>query len=152
MLSTTTQYALRALIRLSQEPVGSAVLGRTLAEDAEIPANYLSKLLLTLRNAGIVEATRGSGGGYQLQRPADEVRLIEIIEIFDAPRAKPSCFLGNKECSDAEACAAHEAWKKIRDTFIEFLESTSLADISVKPGSRTNLVNLPPSPIEGLES
>lgn len=145
MLSTTAQYALRALTRLAQETPGSAVLGRTLAEDTEIPANYLSKLLLTLRNAGIVEATRGSGGGYQMLRRAADVRLIEIVEIFDAPRAKPSCFLGHKECSDAEACAAHDAWKKIRNQFLDFLESTSLADIAVDPASRTRLVNLPNS-------
>jgi Rrf2 family iron-sulfur cluster assembly transcriptional regulator len=152
MLSTTAQYALRALTRLAQEPDGSDVLGRTLAEDAEIPANYLSKLLVTLRNAGIVEATRGAGGGYRMLRSAADVKLIEIVEIFDAPRAKPSCFLGHKECSDAEACVAHEAWKKIRNQFLDFLESTSLADISANPGSRTNLVNLPPVPLGGSES
>lgn len=152
MLSTTAQYALRALTRLAREDPESAVLGRTLAEDAEIPANYLSKLLLTLRNAGIVEATRGVGGGYRMLRPADDVRLIEIVEIFDAPRAKPSCFLGHKECSDAEACAAHESWKKIRNQFLDFLESTSLADIAGDPESRTKLVNLPTSPIEAPES
>ena len=152
MLSTTAQYALRALTRLAQETEGEAVLGRTLAEDAEIPANYLSKLLLTLRNAGIVEATRGAGGGYRMLRPAGDVRLIEIIEIFDAPRAKPTCFLGHKECSDEEACAAHESWKTIRTQFLDFLESTSLADIAVQPGSRTNLVNLPPLSLGGSES
>ena len=152
MLSTTAQYALRALTRLAQEPAGSDVLGRTLADDAEIPANYLSKLLVTLRNAGIVEATRGAGGGYRLLRPAADVRLIEIVEIFDAPRAKPLCFLGHAECSDAEACAAHEAWKNIRTQYLDFLESTSLAAISVSPDARTSLVNLPNSSMGGAKS
>jgi len=151
MLSTTAQYALRALTRLALEAPGSAVLGRTLAENAEIPANYLSKLLLTLRNAGIVEATRGAGGGYRLSRPSDDVRLIEIVEIFDAPRAKPTCFLGHGECSDAEACPAHEAWKKIRNQYLDFLELTSLADIAVNPAGRSELVDLPISHVEAAE-
>ena len=42
-------------------PTGTALLGRDLAKAAEIPANYLSKILLTLRNAELVDTTRGSG-------------------------------------------------------------------------------------------
>ena len=50
MLSATSQYALRALVRLAAEPEGAAVLGRDLARECEIPANYLSKILWQLRN------------------------------------------------------------------------------------------------------
>ena len=128
------------------------MLGRVVAEETEIPANYLSKLLLTLRNAGILEATRGSGGGYRLLRPAAEVRLIEIVEIFDAPRARPTCFLGHSECSDADACPAHEAWKKIRNRYLSFLESTTLVDISLTPKSGRDPLNLPDSSLEAPES
>jgi Rrf2 family protein len=67
MLSITSQYALRALSHLARQS-GEAVLGRDLARSVEIPANYLSKVLLTLRNAGLVATARGSGGGYRLSR------------------------------------------------------------------------------------
>lgn len=144
MISTTAQYALRALTRLADEPKGAAVLGRTLAVDADIPANYLSKLLLTLRNAGIVDASRGTGGGYRLLRPATEIRLVEVVEIFDAPRARPTCLLGQSECSDATACAAHDAWKHVRNQYLAFLESTSLADISKTGAKIATDADLPP--------
>lgn len=133
MLSTTAQYALRALTRLAEEPRGSVVLGRTLAEEADIPANYLSKILLTLRNAGFVEASRGTGGGYRLIRPAAGIRLIEVVGMFDLTRARPSCFLGHPECGDDVACAAHEDWKQVLGRYLHFLESTSLADLAKKP-------------------
>ena len=62
MLSTTSEYALRALACLAGQPQGTDQLGRDLAKAAEIPANYLSKILLALRNAELVDTTRGSGG------------------------------------------------------------------------------------------
>jgi len=134
MISTTSQYALRALTKLAVQPPGESMLGRDLAAEADIPANYLSKILLSLRNAGILATTRGSGGGYRLDRKPSEIHLIEVVEVFDAPKARPDCLLGEGECSDEEACSAHQAWKQIRRNYIHFLETTTLAEISRRPG------------------
>lgn len=131
MLSTTSEHALRALTHLARLPEAASILGRDLASQAGIPANYLSKILWTLGNAGIIDATRGSGGGYRLKRCASEIRLFEIVELFDRDRARISCFLGGgKECEDNSACTAHEAWRGVRNSYLDFLHTTSLADIS----------------------
>jgi Rrf2 family transcriptional regulator, iron-sulfur cluster assembly transcription factor len=130
MFSTTCEYALRALVRLAVMPNGDAVLGRDLARHADIPANYLSKILLTLRNAGILTTARGTGGGYRLRKPAEAIRLIEVVELFDGARAKPACLLGGKDCSDENPCSAHEVWRAVRADYVAFLESTTLAAIS----------------------
>src|SRR5215471_1965372 len=76
MLTTTSEHALRALTYLARLPEGSSILGRELAKEASIPANYLSKILWTLGNAGIIDATRGSGGGYRLRRGPGAARLF----------------------------------------------------------------------------
>jgi Rrf2 family protein len=130
MFSTTCEYALRALVRLARMPNGTAVLGRDLAQHAEIPANYLSKILLTLRNAGILTTARGTGGGYRLRKSPDEIRLIQVVELFDGQRAKPACLLGGRECSDENPCSAHNAWRDVRVAYLSFLENTTLAGIS----------------------
>jgi Rrf2 family protein len=130
MFSTTCEYALRALVGLARVPNGDAVLGRDLARTAQIPANYLSKILLTLRNAGILTTARGTGGGYRLRRTPETIRLMEIVQLFDGARAKPACLLGGKECSDDDPCHAHASWRDIREAYVEFLESTTLASIA----------------------
>ena len=130
MHSKTAQYALRALAVLSGLPFGTAILGRDLAEQAGIPANYLSKVLLSLRNNGILSTARGSGGGYKLQRRPEEVRLVEIVEIFDGPTARPSCLLGGKDCSDHDPCSAHQAWREVRKQYVHSLKTTRLSDIT----------------------
>jgi Rrf2 family iron-sulfur cluster assembly transcriptional regulator len=131
MLTTTSEHALRALAHLAQLPEGSSMLGRELAEQADIPANYLSKILWTLGIAGIINATRGNGGGYRLKRNAAEVRLFEIVELFDRDSARMACLLGGgKECDPGDPCTAHDAWRGVRTAYLDFLNTTTLADIS----------------------
>jgi Rrf2 family iron-sulfur cluster assembly transcriptional regulator len=135
MLSITSQYALRALSHLARQE-GEAVLGRDLAQCVEIPANYLSKVLLSLRNAGLVDTTRGAGGGYRLRRPANDIRLIDIVELFEeVSRTHPTCFLGRtRACSESEPCTAHSAWKGLQAEYLRFLVSTPLSAIAGTPG------------------
>ena len=132
MLSTTSEYALRALAHLAHQPQGTALLGRDLAQAVEIPANYLSKVLLTLRNAGLVDTTRGSGGGYRLRKRAEEIYLIDIVELFEEiSRARPSCFLRHtRPCSGSNPCSAHAAWSDLQAAYLGFLISTPLSTIA----------------------
>ncbi len=130
MLSATSQYALRALTEMARLPTGCSILGRELAKKTGIPANYLSKILLCLRNEGLVATARGSGGGYWLLRPAKSIHLVEVVALFDGP-TKPACLLGvNERCSHAQPCSAHMSWRVVREHYEQFLETTTLADIA----------------------
>ena len=135
MLATPSEYALRALLLLSQTPPEQTVLGRELAVGARIPPRYLSKIMLALRRAGLVSASRGTGGGYTLLRPAAGIHLVEIVELFEGAGARPQCFLGvNAECNEEQPCSAHAYWKGVRKAYVDFLERTTLKDISLTPG------------------
>jgi Rrf2 family protein len=130
MFTATSEYALRALVQLARQPQGESVLGRELAEKGRIPANYLSKILWALRNAGFLETTRGQGGGYRLARAPQKITLIEIVRLFEGVTAEPGCLLGEQhECSDKTPCSAHAAWKKVKEAYLHFIRSTTLADI-----------------------
>jgi len=131
MISTTSEYALRALAHLSRMPEESAILGRDLARSTEVPANYLSKILLALRNAGYLTTARGSGGGYRLCKSPDEIYLMEIVELFEGSKAKPVCFLSrSKPCGDMGACTAHKSWRELSMAYRGFLLSTNISMIS----------------------
>lgn len=144
MFCVTAQYALRVLAYLSAQPKDSVVGGQDLSGRTGIPRNYLSKLLLVLGNAGIIEATRGSGGGYRLSSEPEKIPLIRIVELFDRQVVKRGCLLGLRPvCADEDPCTAHHAWKFAKTAYFDFLESTTLRDISgdgqqplLKAGSR----------------
>ncbi|MFV1963904.1 MAG: Rrf2 family transcriptional regulator [Pirellulaceae bacterium] len=130
LFSVTTEHALRAMVHLARTPAGEPVLGRDLADQTSIPGNYLSKMLVTLRNAGLVQTTRGQHGGYRIAKAPSEIRLIDIADLFEGSGCAPGCLLGeNHECCDELACPAHTRWKQVVDVYAEFLRTTTIADI-----------------------
>ena len=132
MLTATSEYALRALIHLARLSKESSILGRDLAQQGRIPRDYLVKILVALRNVGMVEAVRGQGGGYRLSKPPEQIPLIDVVEVFEGIRSKPGCLLGeNPECSDEHPCSAHAAWKQVLGAYIEFLTTKTIADIAM---------------------
>jgi len=131
MLSVTSQYALRALAQLAKNRKHRSMLGKDLAEKAAIPPNYLAKILLLLKNAGVLGTARGSRGGYWLARAPEEIKLIEIVQLFDQAQSPQPCILGERDdCSETESCTAHQKWHQIRMAYLEFLKGTSIADLA----------------------
>src|SRR4051812_22729030 len=131
MLSVTSQYALRALAQLAKNRKHRSMLGKDLAEKAEIPPNYLAKILLSLKNAGVLGTARGSRGGYWLVRDPEDIKLMEIVQLFDQMLSPQPCILGEKDsCSPDDSCLAHAKWHQIRMSYLEFLQGTSIADLA----------------------
>ena len=87
MLSITSKspYAVRAMVELHNlggaEPVPIAELARR----GDIPVQFLEQLFATLRRAGLLRSQRGVKGGYVFARPADEVSVLEVVELLDGP-------------------------------------------------------------------
>ena len=128
--STSTQYALRALIHLAITDRTGPVLVRQIAEAENIPKQFLSKILNTLRNRGLVESTKGPGGGFVLARSRNSIQVSEVIEALDGPgQSDLSCILGLEECNDTAPCALHDAWKKFREEYVKSLTSLTLEDL-----------------------
>ena len=130
MISTTSQYALRALTHIAALPAGSTVLSRDLAAATHVPPNYLSKVLLSLCNAGLLQSTRGAGGGYRLNRAAETIYLIDVVELFEGSKAKPTCLLHHRLCSDETPCNAHRVWRELSMVYNGFLVTTTLATLA----------------------
>ena len=87
MLSITTKspYALSALVELHLHGDGAPVPLAELARRRDIPVQFLEQLFATLRRAGVLRSQRGVKGGYTLGRPADQVTVLEVVELLDGP-------------------------------------------------------------------
>ena len=87
MLSITTKspYALSALVELHRQGGAGPVPIAELARRRAIPVQFLEQLFASLRRAGILRSQRGVKGGYTLARPADEVTVLELVEVLDGP-------------------------------------------------------------------
>ena len=135
ILSQTALYALRATLCLAGHGPSNPVRVDDIAEQLDVPRNYLSKILHALGRAGVLSSTRGPGGGFQLAKPASEVTLAEVVKHFDEIGEEPSCLLGRAQCSDLNPCSAHDRWRSVSVAVSSFFRETSIADLSV---SRTS--------------
>lgn len=134
LVSSTVEYALRALAALAERPPGELQHGGELATCCDIPANYMSKILWTLGKAGIVDAVRGVGGGYRLARSAQFIRLRDVFAALDGEECQARCLVNRQAaCRDEQPCPAHPAWRKVHHAYLEFLDTMTLADIAKHP-------------------
>ena len=140
----TSEYALRALIHVAHNSHKGPVLAREIADDTGIPGNYLSKILRELVRAGILDSTRGIGGGFRLLRPTSELRLADILGPFENSLQKDRCPFGNKECSDDHPCPAHDHWRPLREAYIHFMDRTTLEQVAVREAHPIGRPSVPP--------
>jgi len=90
-ISAQEEYGLRCLVQLANL---SANESRTLPQIAELEGISVAnagKLMWLLNRAGFVQATRGTKGGYSLARPANEIRLSEVIKVLDEDVLSKHC-------------------------------------------------------------
>lgn len=130
IFNRSKQYALLAMIELGKAPPDSFVYCRKLAREIGMPAPYLSKLLLQLVNAGLVEAMRGRCGGYRLAQAPASINLRTVMNALDGGREERECLLGLRECGDANACALHCQWRPVKEQLLGLLSHQTLAELS----------------------
>lgn len=133
MLSNTADYALRAILLLAREHSGRLVRAEEIAEAIGAPRNYLGKTLHALARAGIVTSGRGPQGGFALAVDPRLLTLAQVADLFDEPRPRPRCMLGNGPCNPAIPCAAHHRWTAIRAAQRAPFATTSIADLLGDP-------------------
>ena len=82
-----------------------------------------------LAEAGMVEASKGKYGGYQLTRSVEEIYLYQIIEVGEGWDLYRQCLLGFEECSEKNPCPIHSHWKAIKDRIEELFSTLTLKDL-----------------------
>ena len=130
MITTTGEYALRAMARIAQHPARQYALARDLGKELDIPGNYLSKVLQSLARAGLLDSQRGRNGGFRLARAPQDIKLFDILSAVEPMQRYETCILGHKECRDSDACPIHFMWKKARDKVLRLFRTTPLTKLA----------------------
>jgi Rrf2 family protein len=78
----SSRLAIYALIELAANP-GRQLSAVEIGEKYRVSSHHLAKVLMTLGRAGLVQATRGVGGGYSFTGNAKRLTLLEIISLFE---------------------------------------------------------------------
>lgn len=125
-VSTRVEYGMLALtdIALHSES-GSSVSTPDIAERQGISQKYLEQILIHLRQAGIIRAQKGLRGGYAMARPADSIRMSEILNALDNSILEESQSQGNG--GDLRSAVNACLWQKLNRSMIDFTENKTFA-------------------------
>ena len=137
--SKKSEYALRALIELT-EKYGQTVVPRSqLAEAQRIPIGFLEGILLTLKHAGIVSSQRGVEGGFRLVKSPENIALGQVIRTLDGPLAPIGCVskMAYRKCDDCPyaerpICPIQNVMLEVRNAIANILDHYTLEDFTRK--------------------
>jgi Rrf2 family protein len=105
------------------------ILLKDIAKEEDISEKYLSLIVIPLKAAGLLTASRGAKGGYALAVDPSSITLKTIFECLEGKIALVDCVSDSTECTRSGRCATREIWKSIADKMSELLNSMTLADV-----------------------
>ena len=130
MISTKGRYALRFLVDVAEHQAESFVPLRDVAERQGISEKYLESIVKELVKGGELEAMRGTGGGYRLNRPPEEDSVRSVLERMEGPLAPVACLgPGQKPCPRQADCRTLTLWQGLDRVISDYLAEFTLADL-----------------------
>jgi Rrf2 family protein len=142
IFTTKAEYGVRLLVELgrqSVDPGGPAPVSlKAIAEAEGLPLAYLERIVALLKKGGFVESTRGAHGGYRLARPAEDVRMDEVVLALEGAVAPMTCFvddadgtrvLCSHEADRGHGCATKLLWTRVQGGVVQALAGTTLAEL-----------------------
>ena len=141
MISQTVEYALRAVVHLASE----APAGRTtdqVARATRVPRAYLSKVLQSLRRAGLVHSQRGIGGGMTLTKSPADLTILEVVNAVEPIQRIRTCPL-ELAAHGVHLCPLHRRLDNALALFEEAFQNTTLAEVLAEPSRSVPLCPFP---------
>jgi Rrf2 family iron-sulfur cluster assembly transcriptional regulator len=127
-LTTKGRYAVTAMLDLAIHSSGSPITLADISQRQGISLSYLEQLFSRLRKQGLVDSTRGPGGGYRLGKAVGEIAVADVITAVDESVDATRCG-GLQNCQGEQRCLTHELWCELSDQIYDFLSGISLGDL-----------------------
>ena len=134
-LTSKGRYAVTAMLDLAFHAETGPVTLSEISRRQDISLSYLEQLFTRLRKQRLVRSTRGPGGGYSLNKPADQLAVAEIVAAVDETVDTTRCS-GAINCQDGSQCLAHELWDGLSRQIFGFLSDITLQDLLEDSGIR----------------
>ncbi|MGJ8639474.1 MAG: RrF2 family transcriptional regulator [Opitutaceae bacterium] len=133
----TAQNAISAMSYLAEvyDDGETKLSSLDIAGRRKLPKPLVAKLLVVLSQAGLVDGTRGPGGGYWLKREPSQISLSDIVVQFEKSDDRLQCPFGPGWCGHGDPCPLHAQLVEIDDQMTHFLQSTTL-DVFMASGAR----------------
>ena len=127
-MTRETDYAIRIAVFLARQyKCETGVSSADVALNTQAPYRFLRKIVRRMAAAGLVESTRGRGGGLRLKRAPRTISLLDIVTVMGASGVKLSlCLTRPGGCSRATRCRVHRELQSVQDVVDKRLQALTL--------------------------
>ncbi len=138
-MSTKGRFALNALIDLALRQAAGPVALASIGQRQRVSLSYLEQLFSRLRRDGVVESTRGPGGGYTLGRSAQSISVADIVRAVDDPA---EAAMAGSAAPDPSAAL----WQRLNGVVLDHMATISLASLVAEQVAQGAVVAARPAP------
>lgn len=141
-LTAYTNYALRTL-QLAALKAPDRVRVDDVVRVHPVARPHIVKVVHTLGRAGYLRTIRGRGGGFTLARPAEEIRIGDVVRLTEGPLHIAECFDPSRNtCPLIGVCKLSVALSDALSAFMAVLDGLTLADIASNRGDLLDRIGL----------
>ena len=141
-LTQFSDYSLRTLLYLGAHQERLVSVGEV-ARAYRISYHHLVKVAGMLAELGLVEATRGRGGGLRLARAPEAINVGWVVRHTESDFHLVECFDPTTDtCPITPACMLKNVLQEARNTFLSTLDKYTLGDLLSAPERKQRLVQL----------
>ncbi|HEX9252632.1 MAG TPA: Rrf2 family transcriptional regulator [Ignavibacteriaceae bacterium] len=138
--SKKCEYGLQAVLFMAASENKIVYPAEEISRKLKIPKEFISKILQSLTESGIIKSKKGKSGGFKLAKRPSRIKLIDIVDAIDGLESFNSCVLGFPECSPDKPCPVHYQWGSLRTKAYEMLSSETLDKFKEKTLNKINNV------------
>ena len=117
------------MLELSEGEPGQPIPLSLIADNQDISRKYLQQLMGSLRRAGLVRVVKGFRGGFMLARPADEIRIGDVLRALEGDLSLVECVRFTDICPRSDICSTRGLWTKATQVIEGYFDSVTLADV-----------------------
>jgi len=127
-VSRELDYGVRAVVVLAAHEK-DVLSKRKIAEEYQIPVNFLALILPKLVRAGLVESLPGPKGGYRLAKASEKISIYDVACAVDEEFRLNHCLDPNKGCDMSNRCPVSKVWRKLQEDSVDFLKEITFAGL-----------------------
>ena len=133
MYGKQTECAIAAMSRLAEvyDDGNTLLSAAEIADSRDLPRPFVAKTLSILTRAGLVNGSRGPGGGCALAKDPKKIKLYDVFKLFEREDKSDNCPFGGGRCGVGDPCALHDKLVAVQHSMDDLLHETTFEDFRV---------------------
>lgn len=132
-LSKKTEYAIIALMALTNGNNEKLYTSKELSQRHNIPPEIMGKVMQSLAKNNLIKSHQGVKGGYQLTGNLSDINIISVITAVEGPLKVVDCVaMDDCECNQLSSCNIKGPMEMIQSELYDFLGNISLKSLKDK--------------------